>query len=97
MFPIVPGGYVDPGEEVRLAAIREVREECGLEIQINRLLNVYSYPGRAPVVVVFTASVVGGCLGCDDESLEAKYFDSSDIHGPSWPFDVRGKRSENFG
>ena len=64
---------------MRLAAIREAREECGLEIQINRLLNVYSYPGRAPVVVVFTASVVGGCLGCDDESLEARYFDSSDI------------------
>jgi len=76
---VFPGGYVDRGEEVRLAAIREAREECGLEIQINRLLNVYSYPGRAPVVVVFTASVIGGCLGCDDESLEARYFDSSDI------------------
>src|SRR5262249_19649140 len=67
------------GEDVRLAAIREAREESGLEIQINRLLNVYSYPGRAPVVVVFTASIVGGCLGCDDESLEARYFDSADI------------------
>ena len=76
---VFPGGYVDRGEEVRLAAIREAREECGLEIQINRLLNVYSYPGRAPVVVVFTASIIGGCLGCDDESLEARYFDSSDI------------------
>jgi len=76
---VFPGGYVDRGEDVRLAAIREAREECGLEIRIDRLLNVYSYPGRAPVVVVFTASVVGGCLGCDDESLEARYFDSPDI------------------
>ena len=76
---VFPGGYVDRGETLVAAAIREAREECGLEIRIDRLLNVYSYPGRAPVVVVFTASVVGGCLGCDDESLEARYFDSSDI------------------
>jgi ADP-ribose pyrophosphatase YjhB (NUDIX family) len=76
---VFPGGYVDRGEDVRLAAIREAREECGLEIQLDRLLNVYSYPGRAPVIVVYTASVVGGCLGCDDESLEARFFDSTQI------------------
>jgi ADP-ribose pyrophosphatase YjhB (NUDIX family) len=76
---VFPGGYVDRGEEVRLAAIREAREECGLEIHIERLLNIYSYPGRAPVIVVYVARMTGGCLGCDEEGLEAKFFDPDAI------------------
>ena len=72
---VFPGGYVDRGEEVRLAALREAKEECGLEVRLDRLLNIYSYPGRAPVIVVFVAQSVGGCLACDDEGLEARFFD----------------------
>ena len=76
---VFPGGYVDRGEEVQLAAVREAREECGLDVRIERLLNVYSYPGRAPVIVVYTARLIGGCLGCDDEGLEARLFEKSAI------------------
>jgi len=71
---VFPGGYVDRGEEVLVAAVREAREETGLEIAIDQLVNVYSYPGRAPVIIVYTATLVGGCLACDDESLEARFF-----------------------
>jgi ADP-ribose pyrophosphatase YjhB (NUDIX family) len=76
---VFPGGYVDRGEEVQLAAVREAREETGLEIHIERLLNIYSYPGRAPVIVVYTARMTGGCLACDDEGLEAKFFEPAAI------------------
>lgn len=76
---VFPGGYVDRGEEVIAAAIREASEECGLAIQIGRLLNVYSYRERAPVIVVYTASIISGSLMCDDESLEARLFDASEI------------------
>lgn len=76
---VFPGGYVDRGEEVRLAAVREAREECGLDVRLERLLNIYSYPGRAPVIVVYTARMTGGCLACDDEGLEARFFDRSAI------------------
>ena len=59
---VFPGGYVDRGEEVYAAALREAREEAGLEIRLDYLINVYSYPSRAPVIIVYAATVVGGCL-----------------------------------
>jgi len=71
---VFPGGYVDRGEEVKVAALREALEETGLEIRLDRLINVYSYPGRAPVIIVYAATITGGCLGCDEESLEARFF-----------------------
>ena len=45
---VFPGGYVDRGEEITLAAIREAREESGLDVRIDRLINIYSYAGRTP-------------------------------------------------
>ena len=76
---VFPGGFVDRGEEVHAAAIREAREESGLEIQLDYLINVYSYPGRAPVIIVYAASILGGCLACDDESLEGRFFTAAEI------------------
>ena len=71
---VFPGGYVDRGEEVHVAAVREAREEAGLEIRLEQLINVYSYPGRSPVIIVYSATIVGGSLAIDDEGLEARFF-----------------------
>jgi ADP-ribose pyrophosphatase YjhB (NUDIX family) len=76
---VLPGGYVDRGEQVHAAALREAREEVGLEIRLERLINVYSYPGRAPVVIIYAATMLGGCLACDDEGLEARFFAPEEI------------------
>jgi len=76
---VFPGGFVDRGEEVLVAAVREAREESGLHVRIDRLLNVYSYPGRAPVIIVYVASITGGTLALDDESTEARFFPPDDI------------------
>jgi ADP-ribose pyrophosphatase YjhB (NUDIX family) len=76
---VFPGGYVDRGEEITLAAIREAREESGLEVRIDHLVNIYSYPGRTPIVVVYAATCVGGTLAVDDEGLEAREFEPSAI------------------
>ena len=76
---VFPGGYVDRGEDVKAAAVREAREEAGIDIALGELINVYSYPGRAPVIIVYAATMVGGCLACDDEGLEARFFAPEEI------------------
>ena len=72
---VFPGGYVDRGEELTLAAVREAREEAGLEIRLDHLVNIYSYGGRAPVIIVYAATKTGGELAVDDEGLEAREFE----------------------
>ena len=76
---VFPGGYVDRGEEIKLAAVREAREESGLEVRLDYLINIYSYAGRAPIIIVYAATCSGGELAVDDEGLEAKAFDPTEI------------------
>jgi 8-oxo-dGTP diphosphatase len=76
---VFPSGYVDRGEDVRVAAVREAREESGLEIKLDGLVNIYSYAGRAPVVIVYSASVLGGELCGDEECLETALIRPADL------------------
>jgi len=76
---VFPGGYVDRGELVQRAAVREAREECGLDVRLDGLVDIYSYSGGTPIVIVFAASLLGGALAVDDEGLEARWFAPGDV------------------
>jgi 8-oxo-dGTP diphosphatase len=81
-----PAGYVDLGESVPEAAIREAREETLLEIRLDTLLNVYSYANVGIVLVVYCATVVGGVAGTTPESQEVRAFRLEDIPWTSLAF-----------
>ncbi len=71
----LPGGIVEADELVAQAAVREGHEETGLEVQLERLVGVYSR-GDDLHAVVFAARAVGGTLQIDaDEVVELRYFD----------------------
>jgi len=76
---VFPGGYVDRGEEITAAAIREAREESGLDVRIDGLVNIYSYGGYAPIIIVYAATCLGGTLCGDEECLETRLFTADQI------------------
>lgn len=83
---VFPGGFVDRGEELHAAALREALEEANLRIRIDSLLDLYSYPGQTTIIIVYAATAVGGTLRADDESLEAAWFGADNLPWPELAF-----------
>ncbi len=76
---VFPGGFVDRGERVEEAAIRETREECTLVVRLTRLLNIYSYPNHPVIIIVYVGEAVEGTVAAGDETLEARTFTPESI------------------
>lgn len=82
-----PGGVMDLGESFEETAVREVKEETGLEVTVQDLIGIYSkYSDEykngdksQPVLIFFKCTIIGGELCCDDEETSRlEYFDLND-------------------
>ncbi len=84
-----PSGYVDRGERLERALEREVFEECGLQVEVSRLIGVFSEEGQTVVLVVYEANRVSGELVAGDETSDARVFPISTMPDLAFEHDDR--------
>jgi ADP-ribose pyrophosphatase YjhB (NUDIX family) len=85
----LPGGVMDIGETLAESAIREVREETGFDVRIERIVGIYSDPGhvfsyddgevRQEFSVCLACTITGGSLSVSRESTDVRFFAPGDI------------------
>ncbi|MFE5807012.1 NUDIX hydrolase [Streptomyces sp. NPDC056491] len=85
----LPGGGTDPGDSLPGTAVREVKEETGLDVEITGLVGTYTDPRhiieysdgevRRQFNICFTARITGGELSLSDESTELRFVAPADL------------------
>lgn len=89
----LPGGFVEYGESVENAAIREAKEETSIDVELIDLVNVYSEPGRDPrkhtVTVAYTAKGDFAQKMANSDAKDIGVFSHADINELEIAFDHR--------
>jgi 8-oxo-dGTP pyrophosphatase MutT (NUDIX family) len=87
----LPGGMQDLGERITQTAVREMREETGLEVELTGLIGIYTDPGhvmayddgqvRQEFVVLFSGTVISGSEAIDEESTGLRWVEPAEFEG----------------
>ena len=83
---VLPGGFVDVGELLEEAVVREVVEETNLKVRVERLLGVYSYKDSSTVVVAYLTEYLEGQMAPGEEVLDIGVFPDGEIPWDKIPF-----------
>jgi ADP-ribose pyrophosphatase YjhB (NUDIX family) len=84
----LPCGWVEPGESPAQTAVRETKEETGLEVRVVQLIDVFTrlpnigYGPHTAVAVVYLCEIVGGRLELSHEHTAARYWNIGEV--PAW-------------
>lgn len=88
---VFPGGFVNEGETIENAAVREVKEETSLEITLENILGVYSDPKRDPRGHMITTVFIGSLKSSNDQAIAG-----DDANTIKW-VDIKSISSVNLG
>ncbi|MFA5317901.1 MAG: NUDIX domain-containing protein [Patescibacteria group bacterium] len=75
----LPGGGLNDKESPWEAVIRETKEETGLDVEIEKLVGIYSKNNKNDIVFSFKCKVIGGEIALSDEADEIEYFDINSL------------------
>ncbi len=93
----LPSGFIEADESVEEAAIREAREETGLEIRLREMIGVFSFPDGPPtsgIIVFYRAKPSGGALNAGDDAADVRVFAPEEI--PPLPFRTHRQALERW-
>jgi ADP-ribose pyrophosphatase YjhB (NUDIX family) len=82
-----PSGYVDAGEGLEAAALRETQEETGLTVRIERLLGAWSTPGEPVIFIAYAARAGRGRIEVGPECMDARFFAPDALPPLAFPHD----------
>jgi len=78
----IPAGFMEWDEHPSETAVRELKEETGLDVKLNSFFEVYSGnddPRMNAVLMLYLADEIGGKLSADDDAMDVKYFGFDDL------------------
>lgn len=82
-----PSGYVDAGEILEDAAVREVREETGVEVRLDHLLGAWSEPGEPVVFLAYAGTHLSGAAIAGPEAEAVGWFEPDALPTLAFPHD----------